>query len=137
VKTSNPVAAHGLLAALLLGSSCAPLPPHAPKSPAVVERLYFGRNAGNNLAVTDTAWTEFLSDFVTPRFPDGLTSWQAEGQWRSSGGVLQRESSFVLELVHPARPQIDQAITEIIAEYKRRFHQESVLRVQTNARASY
>ena len=126
-----------LLAALFFAVSCTPLPRGAPKSPAVIERLYFGRNAGNGVVVTDSDWTAFLSDCVTPRFPDGLTSWQAEGQWRSAGGVLERESSFVLELVHPARADIEQAVAEIITEYKRRFHQQSVLRVQTDARASY
>jgi hypothetical protein len=126
-----------LLCALLLSASCAPLPHGAPTTPVLIERLYFGRNAGPNLIVTDAAWEKFLSEVVTPRFPDGLTAWRAEGQWRSFGGMLERESSFVVEFVHPERTGIDQAVEEIVTEYKRRFQQQSVLRVQSRARASH
>jgi hypothetical protein len=44
----------------------------------------------------------------------------------------------VLEVVHsPRSATVDSAIIEIIAEYKRRFSQESVLRVVTDGRASF
>jgi hypothetical protein len=44
----------------------------------------------------------------------------------------------VLEVVHPARSDsTEAAIVAIIAEYKRRFSQESVLRVVTAGRAAY
>ena len=126
-----------LTSAILLASACAPLPRGAPSSSAVVERLYFGRNSGDTLVVTDSAWAAFLTGVITPRFPDGLTSWRAEGQWRRPDGVVEREPTFVVELVHPTRVHLDQALAEIIAEYKRRFHQESVLRVQVSAQATF
>ena len=46
--------------------------------------LYFGlnRKAGN---ISESQWKSFLRDEVTPRFPQGLTVWQAGGQW--SGGA--------------------------------------------------
>jgi hypothetical protein len=44
----------------------------------------------------------------------------------------------VLEVVHPTRSDtLEAAIVAIIAEYKRRFSQESVLRVVTVGRAAY
>jgi hypothetical protein len=44
----------------------------------------------------------------------------------------------VLEVVHPARSATTEAaIAAIITEYKRRFNQESVLRVVSSGRASY
>ena len=125
-----------LIGTLILVGSCAP---HrgAPGSPTQIDRLYFGRNVADTLAVTDSAWTAFLAEVVTPRFPDGLTAWRAEGQWRNPEGVIEREPSFVLELVHPPGGEAERSLTEIIAEYKRRFHQQSVLRVMEDGRAGF
>jgi hypothetical protein len=36
---------------------------------------------------------------ITPRFPDGFTTWRA-GQWRDSAGTLEQEPSVVLEVRH-------------------------------------
>ena len=106
--------------------------------PVLAERLYFGRNVADTLRVTDSAWTLFVTDVVGVRLPGGFTYWKAEGQWRGVDGRPKREPSFVLEVVHPARSaETDAAIVAIIAEYKRRFGQEAVLRVVTGGRASY
>ena len=130
---------HGitLTTTLIIGSACAPSFRGAQSSPVLVERLYFGRDVGDSLVVTDSAWAAFLVEVVTPRFPGGFTAWRAEGQWRSASGVLEHEPSFVVEFVLPVRADTDLALSEIISEYKRRFHQESVLRVRASARASY
>lgn len=122
---------------LLILVSCMPPPQDTQDSSVVIERLYFGRNVGDSLMVTESAWRLFLSEVVTPRFPNGLTTWRAEGQWRGSRGVIEREPSFVMELVHPIAVNVEQTVTEIIIEYKQRFHQESVLRLQLNGRATY
>lgn len=124
-------------AALLLATACAPAIRGAPGSPVVIERLYFGRNVGDSLVVTDSAWAAFLADVLTPRFPNGFTAWPAHGQWRGANGVLEREPSFVVELVHPDRADVDRALLEVVAEYKRRFRQQAVLRVRASARASF
>lgn len=103
-----------------------------------MERLYFGRNSADTLAVSDSAWAVFLTDVVSARLPDGFTFWKAEGQWRGANGRPSREPSFVVEVVHPQHAaSVDSAIVGIIAEYKRRFNQEAVLRVVTAARASF
>jgi hypothetical protein len=81
--------------------------------------------------VSDEDWSSFLRDVVTPRFPAGLTSWQASGQWRSDDGSLTHESSFVVTLVHPPGNSADADVRAIVAEYKQRFHQEAVLRVRS------
>jgi hypothetical protein len=106
--------------------------------PVVTERLYFGRNIGNTVGVTDSAWTVFVRDVVSASLPTGFTYWTAEGEWRGTDGRTVREPSFVLEVVHPERSaSADSAIVAIIVEYKRRFRQESVLRVVTAGRASF
>jgi hypothetical protein len=102
-----------------------------------LERLYFGRDIGQTAHVTDSAWTVFLRDVVTPRFPDGFTTFNANGQWRDKTGTIIREGSFLLEVTHPAERRHDQAIRDIIDEYKRRFRQEAVLRVVLPAKISF
>lgn len=53
-------------------------------------------------------------------------------------GLLGLEPVFVVEVVHARQSTgADSAIVAIIGEYKRRFNQESVLRVVTNGRARY
>ena len=104
----------------------------------MTERLYFGRNVGNGLAVTDSAWTVFVQQVVGVRLPAGFTYWSAEGAWRDSSGRQVREPSFVVEVVHaPGSAGADSAIVAIIVEYKRRFNQQSVLRVLSPGRASF
>ena len=125
------------LAALLV-TACAPAIQSSGLQPVVTERLYFGRNVARTLGVTDSAWAVFVADIVSARLPEGFTFWAAEGEWRGADGRATREPSFVLEVVHPTRSAATEAaIVAIIAEYKRRFNQESVLRVVTTGRAAY
>ena len=106
--------------------------------PVITDRLYFGRETADSLIVTDSAWAVFLRDVVSSSLPDGFTFWVAQGEWRGSDGRPRQEPSFVLEVVHPQRSAaVDSAINGIIAEYKRRFSQESVLRVVTTGEASF
>ena len=88
--------------------------------------LYFGlnRKAGN---ISESQWKSFLRQEVTPRFPQGLTVWQAGGQWRRSDGAIVRERSKVLLLVHDEKAEVRSAVTAIIERYKQLFEQESVL----------
>lgn len=126
------------LAALLAAAACAPAIQSNGLQPVVTERLYFGRNVAQTLGVTDSAWAVFVADVVSARLPNGFTFWTATGEWRGADGRSTREPSFVLEVVHPARSEaMEAAIVAIIAEYKRRFSQESVLRVVTAGRATY
>jgi hypothetical protein len=118
--------------------ACAPaVQPNGMQS-VVTDRLYFGRKTADSLGVTDSVWTVFLKEVVSPGLPSGFSFWVAEGEWRGSDGRSHQEPSFVLEVVHPPRSaSVDSAILGIIAEYKRRFRQQSVLRVVTGARASF
>jgi hypothetical protein len=102
------------------------------QQPPIHELLYFGteRSTGQ---VTSQDWEQFLAEVVTPRFPDGLTAWSANGQWRSSSGAIVRESSYVLSLVHPESASIEVSVQQVVAAYKARYAQEAVLRVTSHA----
>jgi len=127
---------------LLLLPVCASLPALARRCdglrPAHLERLYFGRNVGDRVVVSDSAWQQFVRETLTPAFPEGATIWDARGQWRDpEHGTTVREGSFVVELIHLVTADVEAQVSHVIAEYKRRFSQQSVLRVVTDVRASF
>ena len=69
----------------------------------------------------------FLRDEVTKRFPDGLTVWEAEGQWLSPVGSIDREQSKVLLLVHADTAAARESVQTVIQFYRKAFEQQSVL----------
>lgn len=88
--------------------------------------LYFG-SARPKGSVSELEWQIFLRDEVTARFPEGLTVWDAHGQWRGSSGSVEHERAKVLLLVHPDTPAARQSVTAVIERYRKAFDQESVL----------
>jgi len=97
--------------------------------------LYFGRNISGGGEVSRKDFNTFLADFVTPRFPDGLTVLNARGQFLNSSGEVEKERTIVLILLYPVSVKKDKhtKIEEIREEYKIRFQQQSVLRVDDPA----
>ena len=88
--------------------------------------LYFGRTRPRG-SVSELEWQMFLRDEVTQRFPEGLTVWEAEGQWRTGAGTIDHEQSKVLLLVHPDSPAARQSVQAVIEAYRKNFEQQSVL----------
>ena len=102
----------------------------------VQDTLYFGTTRPNRV-VSDQEWSQFLQSTVTPRFPHGLTVFAAAGQWLGATGVPVRESTHVLQIVHPDSAANDVLMTEIIAAYESSFTQEAVLRTKVLACFSF
>ena len=92
----------------------------------VRETLYFG-SARPKGSVSELEWQLFLRDEVAARFPDGLTVWDAAGQWRGSQGAIEHERTKVLLLVHPDTPDARQSVLTVIERYRKMFEQQSVL----------
>lgn len=88
--------------------------------------LYFGL-ARPKGTVSELEWQVFLRDEVTARFPEGLTVWEAEGQWRLAEGGIGHERTKVLLLVHPNSGPAREAVQSVITRYRKMFDQESVL----------
>ena len=123
-----------ILAASATLAACATGPSARCKTdeqPAVLESLYFG-TATPDGTVTAEQWSEFLEKVVTPRFPHGLTVTEARGQWQMQSGVIERETTYVVQLMHPDTPQIDAAVREITRAYRQQFRQEAVLRSRSH-----
>jgi hypothetical protein len=124
-------AALPFLAAMLALAGCNPDPCPAPDAHrALSAQLLFGRALHGGGEVTDAQWRAFLADTVTPRFPDGLTWLDGNGQWRSSAhlgaGQIVTERSIVMLIIADDTPRTRQSLDEIRAAYRARFAQDSV-----------
>ena len=122
---------------VLSSIDCSPSRQTSSGQDVVVERLYFGQNIQGTAFVSDSLWSVFLSEIVTPRFPSGFTVLDGQGQWKGEDGRIVREKTFIIEKVHEISPEWDTVVQQIIAEYKKRFRQESVLRVTSPATAKF
>ena len=131
------IAAAGLLATAL--GACAAPPPEAVAAPAAcaaggsrmarVELIFGQALADGGSGVSEAQWLDFLAQEVTPRFPDGLTAFDAYGQWRHPDKGIVRLTSKVLLVWYRPSTEAEAAIEAIRAAYKRRFDQISVMRV--------
>lgn len=100
----------------------------AGSEPRISAELYFGRNIGESLGVTEETWAKFVDEDVTPRFPDGLSVFEIKGQWRDTGsGRIVRETGKVLKLVFTGDAPGKAKVAEIVEIYKKRHQQQSVL----------
>ena len=118
-----------ILVLLLLGNSASaqPLACSAPLKPQQVAELLLGRKIGDRLGVSETQFLNFLDREITPRFPDGLTVYDARGQYRDSERKrIVREPSKVVMIVLPGTPEDMARLNEIADAYKKRFKQQSV-----------
>ncbi len=96
-----------------------------PQKPMIEVELLFGRNIGGRLGVGEAQWRRFVAREVTPRFPDGLTVFNAAGQWFNPGTKrVVREPSKIVRIFVPAAAQ--EKLDAIVAAYKSRFKQQSV-----------
>lgn len=102
--------------------------------------LYFGASP---VGVTDGGmaemrWRAFLDKEVTPRFPDGLTVFDAYGQWRDRGShATERLWTKVLVILYEDTPENHAAIDAIRVAWKTATHDQSVLLATTPVEVSF
>lgn len=139
----GPRRVRGIVAALLVlaaagcaghGASFDP----APGTQALVRsELYFGRLRSDGAVVSDAEWRMFVAEEITSRFPDGFTVFDAVGQYRGRDGQIISEPTKVLLIVHAPDARLRGAVQELRDIYRRRFQQESVLLIESPARAGF
>jgi DNA/RNA-binding domain of Phe-tRNA-synthetase-like protein len=103
--------------------------PQATATSLIQKDLFFGRNIAGGGEVSETEFEQFIDNTITPRFPDGLTVFDADGQFKDSTGTIIEEQSKVVTLLLEDTPESDRKITEIVRSYTQQFNQESVLQV--------
>ncbi len=97
------------------------------QKPTQVAELMFGRKVGDRIGVSEVEWSRFVDREITPRFPDGLTIFNAAGQWRDkASSKIVREPSKIVQIVLPGEVEDIARLNEIAEAYKTRFKQQSV-----------
>jgi len=151
-----------LLLALLLATSAHAAPDQAGAPPASVtarhhgdaerpaeasgwvrSELYFGVGAQANQTedqpvIGEAQWRQFLDTEVTPRFPDGLTVFDAYGQWLFRGREEpNRLPSKVLVILHENTASHRNNIEAIRLAWKQVTGHQSVLWASTPVEVSF
>ena len=101
--------------------------------------LYFGVGGEDGSdAIDETHWRAFLDAQVTTRFPDGLTVFDAYGQWLFRGDPApNRLRTKVLVILHENTPQRRADIEAIRLAWKQETGHQSVLWVAQAAEVSF
>lgn len=102
----------------------------APLKPALELNLYFGRDIEGGGEVSETQWAAFVTDEVTPRFPDGLSVLNVAGQTRNSLNQTLRERTKLLVVVVFDAPAHRDKVQAIVDAYNKRFGQHGVFRTE-------
>lgn len=99
--------------------------------------LFFGLSRPGGV-VSEEEFRDFVEDYVSVRFPDGLTLLTGAGQFRDGAGITATEKAKLMILLYPLRAErATERIEEIRTEYKRRFDQQSVLRADAISCVSF
>jgi hypothetical protein len=107
-------------------TSCAP----PDRIMARVELIFGG-------GVAEGRFKGFLAKEVTPRFPDGLSLFSGYGQWRSPAGPIHKEMSRLLIIYYSPDAHSSDKIEAIRNAYKKKFHQQVVLRADSFSCVSF
>ncbi|HHQ6552693.1 TPA: DUF3574 domain-containing protein [Serratia fonticola] len=135
---NTPILAAAVAITLLLSGCVAPVQKASPLKPEATciigepmtqTTLYFGLNRPAGPVITAAEWQTFVDQQVTPRFKDGLSVFDAKGQWLGNDGKLARENSKALMLIHSPDAASEQNIEALRTRYKQQFAQDSVMRV--------
>jgi hypothetical protein len=92
----------------------------------LVAELFFGRNIAGRGPLTEAEWRTFAADTITPNFPDGLTVFDGDGQWRNPAtGKISHERTKIVLVAAKRVPDLAGRLSAVIDTYKNRFHQQS------------
>jgi len=131
-----------LLVLALAGCDTRPLSAVAPPScrpplvAATMIELYFGRAMPGGREVSDAQWAAFLAQSISPRFPDGLTVIDGQGQSGDGSGRIVPERTKLVQLGVRDGAAAASKVDAVIADYKQRFQQIGVFRVERPVCAS-
>ena len=107
--------------------------------PYVQTLLVFGLSKPDGGTVSEEEWISFVDTNITPKFKEGLTIVDSDGQWMMESGEVIKEDSKILILLYDneSSAEVDDAIEQIKETYKKQFNQEAVLRITSAAGVSF
>lgn len=124
----------GILSSLLLACLLLPGCAHDTSNCWREYKLFCGASskAGD---VTQEQWLDFCEKHVSTAFPNGYTSMDATGYWKSGDKPTEREKSRILLILAP--PDAKAKIQAIARQYMKQFQQDTVLIVTSNGDAEF
>ena len=93
-------------------------------------KLYFGMSSDRG-DISEQDFKNFLDTAITIRFPEGLTIYDASGQWNEKNQILH-EKTKVIEIAAYDSSNVLNKVNAIRTSYKTIFHQSSVLLIREN-----
>jgi len=127
------------LALLIHGSASAQLVEcRGGQKPTQIAEMMFGRKIGDRIGVSEVEWGRFVDREITPRFPAGLTVYNAAGQWQDAATKkVVHEPSKMVVIVLPGEDDEIARLSAIVEAYKIRFKQQSVVVIVRPACVSF
>jgi hypothetical protein len=101
----------------------------APPAEWVKTEIYFGCNLPGGQQIARWAWADFMDKVLTRHFPKGLTVYEAYGQMQHADGRIEKQSTWVVVVLHPRDPSIDQVIREIADAFRKQFNKAQVVHI--------
>jgi hypothetical protein len=100
--------------------------------------LYFGQSKPDGGAVTETEWNHFQENYISKVFKEGSLVVAVTGNWFDpEQGKLITEPTYQVIYFYKKKGNISARIDSLRTWYKTLFRQQSVLRVDKKARASF
>jgi hypothetical protein len=99
--------------------------------------IFFGRSIPGGGQVSEEQFAAFLQDPVTKAFPLGMTVYDAYGQMERATGDIVKQDTKVVLLVHDGSQANEQAIADIISEYRSRFGNPQVMYLRTGTEPQF
>jgi Protein of unknown function (DUF3574) len=99
--------------------------------------LVFGMSRSAGPDITETEFQSFIDNQITPRFPDGLTVLNGNGQFKDSTGAIIKEKAKLLILLYPFTRASSRKVDDIRGDYLKMFQQQSVLRTDEEQCVSF
>jgi len=130
-----PIAALCRFPGLLAATTLAALACATPATGWIRTELYLGRNLPDGGTLSTSDIESFLAREAGPRL-GGWTLLDARGHWIAQDGGTVDEPTSLLVVLHPAGPD-DATLEELRRSYARTYGQQSVLRVDAPAGASF
>ncbi|MBC8755052.1 DUF3574 domain-containing protein [Kordia sp. YSTF-M3] len=97
--------------------------------------LYFGLSEGNR-TISENEWNAFKVEFLDKKF-SGYTEINSKGFWTDSMNVTVSENSKLVIYLNKGTKSDSLAIAYVINNYKKKFNQEAILKVETPVNASF
>ena len=100
-------------------------------------KIFCGMSYGSG-TVSEAEWQRFCDECVSAEFPDGYTTVSATGYWKPEDGnapATMREDSRIIVILAPSDAR--EIVRRIAGQYRRLFHQESVLITTSPADAEF